>query len=564
MPTEPNLIAHWPLAGNSADIVGGHHGTAEALGFTEGPTGRASGAAEFDGCRSRIRIDDRPALRLGTGDFTFAAWVRCKTPMSHVFGDILSKFDPVGRTGINLHMAGSSPAYSSMSDQRHVHFGIDDGYVGAWEDYGKPEPTSSSVTALATWRGELYAGIADGATPEQTCRVFRHRGNQSWEDCGRLCADPNVRSVMSMFVHNDRLYAGSGNWDWARAQGAIPGFVPSKVHVYEYQGGKEWRDLGQVGEGYRVMCMGSFNGDLYAGMDRGGGGKVFRYDGRQWIDCGAPDGINIESFLPSGGELYVATHGRVYRYGGGRDWICIGKDPHGINQIHCMAEIDGKLWIGTWPQGYVLRQDAPGEWTNVGRLGIPPGLHECNEVMDLRVHNGKLYAALIPKAQVWRYESDGHWTLMASLASRLEFDPEKTETWCRVTCLDSHGGRLCAATGSCYSRAEHQDAEDTLGRVHALTTGQVCSHEHDIGGGWTHLAAVRSGKETRLYVNGSLSATSHAPARTTFDLSNASPLFIGYGPQTFFRGAIADVRLYGGALSAEAVRALADTKSHRR
>ena len=114
----------------------------------------------------------------------------------------------------------------------------------------------------------------------------------------------------------------------------------------------------------------------------------------------------------------------------------------------------------------------------------------------------------------------------------------------------------CAATGSCFSRAQHQDPEDTLGRVHGLRTGQVCSYEHDIGAHWTHVAAVRQGKETRLYINGGLAALAHAPARRTFDLSNASPLYIGYGTQTYFKGAIADVRLYNYALGADAVRSL--------
>ena len=185
-----------------------------------------------------------------------------------------------------------------------------------------------------------------------------------------------------MLVHNGRLYAGSGNWDWVKAWGQMPGFSPSKVHVYEYQGGREWRDLGQVGEGNRVMCMGSFAGDLYAGLDReAGGGKVFRHTDGDWIDCGAPDGLNVENLLPIGGVLNASTHGSIYRYGGETTWTCIGKDPHGINQIHSMAEIGGQLWIGTWPQGYVLRLERSGEWTNTGRLGIPEGLYECNEVM---------------------------------------------------------------------------------------------------------------------------------------------------------------------------------------
>jgi hypothetical protein len=470
--------------------------------------------------------------------------------MTHTFGDVLSKFDPVGRCGINIHVSGSSPAYSAMSDQRHVHFGIDDGYIGQWADLGKPEATNSNVTATVTWRGDLYASIADADTPDKACRVFRYGQDQIWHDCGRLGNDPNVLSVQSMLVHNDRIYAGSGNWDWVKAFGKFPGFKPSKVHVYEYQGNTEWRDLGQVGEGYRIMCLGAFQGDLYAGMDSGdGGGKVFCYRDDQWNDCGAPDGLNIEGFLSMGGDLYVCTHGSIYRYLGGTSWECLGKDPFDINQIHSMVEVGGQLLIGTWPQGYVLRLEPSGEWVIAGRLGIPEGLHECNEVMDLRVHNGKLYAALIPKSQVWRYESDGNWTLMASLASREDWLPDDPDSWCRVTALNSFRGQLIAATGSCFSRSEHQDTKDTLGRVHALTIGQVCSHEYDIGGKWTHITATREGKETRLYIDGKLSASSQSPDRTTFDLTNVSPLHIGYGPQTYFRGAIADVRLYGSTLT---------------
>ncbi|MFL2542459.1 MAG: LamG domain-containing protein [Candidatus Latescibacterota bacterium] len=560
MKTQPTLIARWPLAGNANDAVGDRHGLTEALTYTAGPDGLANGAAEFDGRRSRIRVEDHPDLRLGSGDFTCTAWIRAQAPMTHIFGDILSKFDPVGRSGLNLHVAGSSPAYSAMSDQRHIHFGIDDGHLGEWEDFGKPESGNSNVTALITWQGQLYAGIADAATAEQACRVFRYGGAKTWHDCGRLGADPQVLSVQSMLVHDGQLYAGTGNWDWDKARGDIPGFVPGKVHVYQYRGGTQWRDLGQVGEGYRVMCLGSFAGDLFAGMDQGdGGGKVFRHTGGDWIDCGAPDGLNIEGFLPSGGALYVATHGSIYRYEGDATWTCVGKDPHGITQIHCMAEIGGQLWIGTWPQGYVLRLEASGAWTIAGRLGIPEGLFECNEVMDLRVYNGKLYAALIPKSQIWRYEADGHWTLIKSLASRRDWRPGDPETWCRVTSLNAYGGQLCAATGTCYSRAEHQDAENTLGRVFGLRTGQVCSHEADIGGDWTHIAAIRAGKETRLYINGQISTVSHSPAGMAFDLSNTNPLFIGYGTQTYFKGAISDVRIYAGAQSADAIHGLGTT-----
>jgi hypothetical protein len=286
--------------------------------------------------------------------------------------------------------------------------------------------------------------------------------------------------------------------------------------------------------------------------DRVGGGHCFNYDGDGWIDCGALDGDNVENLLPMDGYLYAATHRNYYRYEGGRTWTCLVREPHGITETHALQTAGGKLWAGTWPQGYVLRWDGD-EWTNTGRLGLPEGEHrEINEINNLIVYNGKLYAGVIPKAQIWRYETDGHWTLMNSLASRPDY-------WCRVPTLAAFQGRMFAATGSCISRAVDVDPEDTLGRVYSTELGQVVSHDHDIGGEWTHLTAVRHGRELRLYVNSELVATSQAPGRHTFDLANAQPLTIGSGAQGTFAGCIADLRLYNGALPEELVKELAAT-----
>ena len=559
MPDQPSPVAHWPLATDCRDVIGELHGDGRYLTWVAGPAG-LGGAARFDGRGSRVQVADDPRLRVGGGDFSLAVWLRCRRPMTASFGDIINKYDPALRCGLNLHISGSSPAYSSMADQRHVHVGIDDAYCGEWRDLGKPEPTNSLVTATVTWQGRLYAGIADALDPTRACRVFRYEDEGGWTDCGRLGEDPWVRSVMSMTVHDGAIYAGSGNWDWIRAQHAEAGFAPGYVHVYRYEGGTTWTDLGQVGTGRRVMCLGSYDGHLYAGLDADdGGGRVYRLDGEHWVDCGAPDGRNVEGMLPMGGEFYVATHGNVYRYVGADQWEQIADCPYEINQIHSMAEVGGQLWIGTWPQGYVLRREADGSWTNTGRLGISEGFYDCNEVMDLRVYNGKLYAGLIPKSQVWRYESDGHWTMVQSLGSRPDWsaDEDALATWCRITSLGSYRGELIAATGTCVSRAEHQDPDDTLGRVWAWRAGVVASHEHDIGDAWTHVAACRRGRQVELYINGALSAVSELPARTSMDISTATPLLIGHGPQAPFAGDLADLRLYDQALPAAAVAALA-------
>src|SRR5436190_2246999 len=67
-------------------------------------------------------------------------------------------------------------------------------------------------------------------------------------------------------------------------QSAARGCIAGLNHVYRYEGEKEWSDCGQFGNGYRVMSLASFRGDLYASDDQL---KVYRYDGGQkWAYCG--------------------------------------------------------------------------------------------------------------------------------------------------------------------------------------------------------------------------------------------------------------------------------------
>ncbi len=560
--THSNLIARWRLDGNAEDTGGKFHGLPARVAWTQGPAGAPAGAALFNGRDSRITIPHAAELQLGARDFTCALWAKCARPMTGVFGDLLSKFDAERRCGFNFWVAGSHPGYQSMSDTRHVHFGVDDGYLGDWLDCGRPWPSNPLVTCLVAHGGELYAGLADAERPEDACKVFRWKGGKEWEDCGRLGQDPHHLSVQAMLVHDGKLYAGTGIWDWTRAGQASAATPPQALtRVFCYAGGTVWRDLGQVGAGARVLCLASFQGELYAGLDRGGGGGCFKYAGGRWEDCGVlAEKDNFECLLPLGGVLYGASHTAVYRYAGGRNWECIGRQPHGITQIHSFCMADGKLWIGTWPQGFVLRHEGGAEWSNTGRLGLATdqeGIKPINEINALAHHNGKLYAGVLPKAQVYRYESDGHWTLLGSLARRPEWDQEQLPTWLRVLAFTTHRGKLFACTGACQARARDVDRDQTVGRVLACEAGQVVSHEHDIGGDWTHLAAVRQGRRLKLFVNGRPAAASLAPKARTLNLMNAQPLRIGSGAQGAFNGALADVRLYGRALIPRQIAALA-------
>jgi hypothetical protein len=548
------LIAYWPLAENAQDVAGKLHGKPTNVRFV-------SNAACFNGRDSVISVPNAESLHLRTGDFSIGLWIKCEGPMRSTMGDLINKFDPVARRGFNFHLAGSSPGYNAMCDTRHVHFGIDDGRLAQWEDCGKPFETNTLITCLIVFDGELYCGIADADRSEAKARVFRYAGGRKWVDCGRLGSNPDHYSVQSMIVHRGKLYAGTGMWDWEQAAGGVPGKpVAAPTHVFVYEGGTSWRDLGQIGDGSRVLSMCSFDGKLFIGLDSGptgrGGGRAYRYDGRNWHDCGAPDGRNLECFLPLSDQLYAATHRNVYRYEGDNNWKSIGDSaPFGITQIHSIDAVQGKIVIGTWPQGYVLRYD-DGNWTKIGQLGLPNGRPPINEINDLTVFNGKLYAGVIPNAEVYRYDGDDTWMRIGRLARRSDWDPEKLDTWLRVTCMASFQGRLFAGTGSCQGRADGA-GDPSLGRVFSIQAGQVVSYDRDIGFGWTHILAVRRGPELSLYVNGELAQTCQAPDRADLNISNQMPLSMGFGQQSYFHGMMRDVRIYNRAINGDEIARLA-------
>ena len=93
-------------------------------------------------------------------------------------------------------------------------------------------------------------------------------------------------------------------------------------------------------------------------------------------------------------------------------------------------------------------------------------------------------------------------------------------TWARVTCLSFFRGRLFASTGSCQGRSLDAPADPSLGKVFSIQAGQVVSHEHDIGGDWTHLAAIRRGRRLELFINGQKTESTELREGPAFNLSN--------------------------------------------
>lgn len=90
-----------------------------------------------------------------------------------------------------------------------------------------------------------------------------------------------------------------------------------------------------------------------------------------------------------------------------------------------------------------------------------------------------------------------------------------------------------------------------------MKAGEVVSDDTDLGPGWKHIAAVREKNRLKLYVDGKLVKESAAFKGGEYDLSNGLPLRIGFGQTDYFKGKMADVRVYNNAIGAREVRKLA-------
>jgi arabinan endo-1,5-alpha-L-arabinosidase len=328
--------------------------------------------------------------------------------------------------------------------------------------------------------------------------------------------------------------------------------------VYRYEGGKEWKDCGEVSKGFRTTSLASYKGRLYAGDDYA---ACYRYEGEtKWSSCGRlGTDWKIERMFNTTavfrGDLYAASLPGIYRFDGESKWESIGQHPFGTTQVHKLQVYDRHLWAGTWPYGKVLRYEGQDQWTDCGQLGIATDKYQINEVNDLTVFNGKLYAGVIPKGEVYRYEGGTEWTLLRRLLVAPNYSPAVIASWSRVPCMAPFQGRLFMGTGMCEGRY-YPDLPVEAGRVYAMEAGKNVSYDDDLGTGWKHLVVTRDGGLLKLYVNGELRGTSSAFDNSDYDLSNRNPLRIGLGAQNNFQGLLDDFQIYEGALSPGQIRDL--------
>lgn len=523
------LIAHWPLAGDARDhsenqLHAEPHGNVDFE--AAGPAGQARTAAAFNGRDTWLEVPAARAPNLGRDDFSISVWTYLDEELADMPGDILSQYDPARRRGLQLSVK-SNAVTTTLANARHLQFGIDADSNLQWKNCGRPG-NALLAFALAVHEGALYAGTCEPGVHEAG-HVYRYAGNEQWIDCG---APDRSNSVVALAAHNGQLYCGTGKYRVAGS--ALPESENTHLggHVLRYAGDQQWIDCGQLPATEAIGGLIVFRGHLYASsLYRPAG--FFRYEGEtRWTDCGTPDGKRVVALGVYNGHLYATSYdgGHVYRYDG-TSWIDCGLLGENT-QTYSFAVYHGRLHVGTWPSGRVYRFEDVGQWTDVGRLG------EELEVMGMLVHNGRLLAGTLPLAEIYQHEGDSLWKRL----TRLDHTPEVK--YRRAWTMAEYDGRVfCSTLPS--------------GQVYSLAAGQSVMWGHSLPAGWHHIAAAKSTDRLTLFVDGEQVAQSATVDATGFDLGQAQPLCIGFGPNDAWCGRLSDLRLYRRVLAADEIKQLA-------
>ena len=525
------LIGHWRLTGDAKDYSGkNNHGQNHGVRFL--PTG-----AKFDGRSNFIEVANNNLLNFGAGDFSISTWVNLDHEVDDIPGDIVTKYDAVARRGFTLSVCNNSGCTNNQANYRNVHFGIDNSRSDLkWVDCGRPA-NNLFIWHLIVHEGHLYCSTCEPGEKEAG-HVYRYEGGTQWADCGH---PDTCNSVTSLAAYKGSLYAGASRYGlWGSSLPESPNQNPGGK-VYRYEGGNQWSDCGKLGEADGVGCISVFRGKLYATAMRPPAG-VFRYEGGQnWTYCGNSEGHRVEALSVFNGDLYGTgwDAGEIYRYKGSTDWETVGKLV-APGQTYAFGVYGGKLYASSWPRGEVFRFEGNNNWVPCGRLD---GEEEKSESMGMAVYNGKFFAGSLPLAKVYRYEGGEAWTDTGSLDTT-------PDLWLhRAWSMAVFQGKLfCGTVPS--------------GHVYALEAGKCVTHDYELGSGWRHLTAARSGSKLQIYVDGKLASVSSDFQPDDYDISNDKPLIIGFGNQDYFAGTMRDLRLYNRTLSHAEIQALGSQPHH--
>ncbi len=534
-PFASHLLAHWPLAHNGDDVAGhAHHATpfGNLRWNVAGPNDQEKAAVEFLGRDGYLEVPRSPLHDPLRQSFTLACWIALPDSHDDVTGDLASQLVAPNGSGFHWSIKTNSVT-TNQANERQLQFGLSDAQAHEWKDCGRPGNALLGFS-MASHDGTLYVGTCEPAASERG-HVYRYAGDQNWIDCG----SPDLsNSVTALASFDGQLFAATGKYRVAGS--ALPESPNTQLggRIFRYEPPNHWHDCGQLPNTEAVAGLVSFRGHLYASSLYKPAG-FYRYEGeKNWVDAGTPNGARrVEALAIFNGFLYASSYdgGNVYRYDGERWEDCgvLGDNT----QTYAFAIYRGQLHVGTWPSGRVYRLESDARWTDVGRLGSEL------EVMGMLVHNGQLIAGTLPSAEVYAYQGGQTWQRLTQL------DHTPDVKYRRAWTMAEHRGRVyCTTLPS--------------GHVYSTQIGYLASSDFRMTPGWHHVAVTRSLDQLTLYCDGvALDQITTSPL--TIDQPASMPFRIGFGPNDFFRGRMADLRLYDTALTADQLATLSNPSSAR-
>lgn len=519
LPPAKQPVAHWKLTTDFRDTgPQGLHGTGHGVTFSKDPVTPQRSSAQFAGQGQFVEVASHQVLNPGVDDFTISLWLNTDVLLDDDLGDLVSKFDPVTRTGFQLSLRNNTGVTSNLSNSRQLQFGIDSGTEPVWTDVGRPG-NSLFAFSLAVHHGNLYAGTCEPGK-DQVGHVYRYEGGQQWSDCGTL---DNANSVTSLVPFEGSLYAGTGKYRVAGS--ALPESENLQFggRVYRLLPDGKWQPCGQLPDTEAIGGMTVFKGRLYASsLYRPAG--FFRYEGgEKWTSLPTPNGKRTEALGVFNGYLWATGYdeGHVYRFDG-ENWTDMGRLGENT-QTYAFAIHEGRLSVATWPSARVFRLGDHDRWEDLGRLG------EELEVMGMLIHNGKFYAGTLPLAEVHRYDGGQTWTKLKRL------DDTENVKYRRAWTMAQFQGKLFVSTLP-------------SGKIYSMEAGRCVTFDQELPAGRRHVAAVKRADRLELFVDGKLVATSTPFPGNQYQLTNSVPLRIGAGAGDTFKGQLMDVQIFRHAL----------------
>ena len=270
-----------------------------------------------------------------------------------------------------------------------------------WVDCGAPS-AANCIAAMAVYDGHLYVGselysgggssLPVSENQKHGGTVYRYEGGSKWTSMGQIA---DVRSVSALTVFDGKLYAGTGTtgaWrDTLRTRG-----------MYRFNGPDDWIDCGCPDS--RIVHLGVHNGHLY-GLSYDDGG-FFEYEGgKDWKQLGPiPETTQVYSMVIYDGAVHVGTWptGAVYRLDGSQQWSFRGQLGE-EKEVMGISVYNGQLFAGTLPFADVYRYQGGTKWTTTGRLDNTPDVM-YRRAWSMAVFAGKLFCGVLPSGKVLSLE----------------------------------------------------------------------------------------------------------------------------------------------------------------